>query len=74
MVMKRLDFIEHSFKSIYTTPTIKENDEIKEEVIEEKFEDQIKQIKYILKSDKGNEEKLKDIERIVYKGPKDSEK
>jgi len=71
--MKRLDFIEHSFKSIYTTPTIKGNDEIKEEVIEEKFEDQIKQIKDILKSDKESEEKLKDIERIVCKGPKDSQ-
>lgn len=72
--MKRLDFIEHSFKSIYTTPTLKENDQIKEEVTEEKFEEQIKQIKDILKSDKGNEEKLKDIESIVCKSPKDSEK
>ena len=64
--MKRLDFIENSFKNIYNSP----DKEIMKPVSVEKpkkleHEDKLKQIRDILASQKGSDEKLKDIEDIV---------
>eukprot|EP00092_Neocalanus_flemingeri_P032730 GFUD01035600.1.p1 GENE.GFUD01035600.1~~GFUD01035600.1.p1 ORF type:complete len:3081 (-),score=832.05 GFUD01035600.1:233-9475(-) len=73
--MKRLDFIEHSFKSIYP-PNGKE--ETKPLAIEElkklDFEDKINQIRQILASQKDSDKKLKDIDDIVNEASSHDEK
>jgi len=68
--MKRLNFIEHSFKTIYTSNTslaIEEEDipDVVEPVKENKIEDKLELIRKILTSKKGSEEKLKAIEDVV---------
>ena len=61
--MKRLDFIEHSFKTIYSedskTPAI----EIKEDSLEEKM----RKIQEILSSENSSDKKIKQIEKICQK-------
>eukprot|EP00090_Calanus_glacialis_P038480 TRINITY_DN6712_c0_g1_i2.p1 TRINITY_DN6712_c0_g1~~TRINITY_DN6712_c0_g1_i2.p1 ORF type:complete len:1800 (-),score=429.51 TRINITY_DN6712_c0_g1_i2:80-5020(-) len=63
--MKRLDFIEHSFKTIYTSPNTKEDEDPAAAEPIKSVEDKMRQIREILTSQADSEEKLKAIEEIV---------
>ena len=61
--MKRLDFIEHSFKTIYSEDSKPPAIEIREDSLEEKM----RKIQEILGSENNSDDKIKQIEKIIQK-------
>ena len=61
--MKRLDFIEHSFKTIYSEDSNPPAIEIREDSLEEK----LRKIQEILSTENNSDEKIQQIEKIFQK-------